>query len=472
MPQRPPHILWILSDEHRGQAMSHAGDPNVRTPVMDAMSASGASFKRAYANCPVCTPSRGSIFSGRHAHCGPVQGFADVYKSSAPSIATVLREAGYHTAYFGKWHCGTVKDQQLREIAGDDRFAAAERHRTPENLRAGFQDWFGFENNNQHFRSSYYANDALVPTPINGYETDGLTDLVIDYLRNYTRDQPLFLVLSVTPPHFPLEVPERWKRHDPDVLKLPANWVENRVHLEALATYCAMIENLDWNLGRLLSAKDVLPRFARERTLATYFSDHGDYMGSHGLCCAKAHPHEESVRVPAIFNWPGQIPPRGAINGLFSLVDLMPTTLGLAGVEIPPWRQGHDFSEALRGHDYDGPDAVLLEMVGNPRFRMAGLDWRGLVTRRWKYAVYETGQEMLFDLSEDPAELRNLAIDRRDIARDLRRELLKLLHHTREPFFDVILEHGVPVPPARDANDKSIPYFLTLGPSRDPSPQS
>ena len=99
MPNRLPNILLILSDEHCGYAMTHAGDPNVRTPAMDRLALQGASFQRAYANCPICTPSRGTIFSGRHAHAGPVSGFFDVYKASAPSTATILRELGYHTAY-------------------------------------------------------------------------------------------------------------------------------------------------------------------------------------------------------------------------------------------------------------------------------------------------------------------------------------------------------------------------------------
>ncbi|SVD62738.1 uncharacterized protein METZ01_LOCUS415592, partial [marine metagenome] len=106
-----PHIIYILSDEHRGQAMSHTGDTNVRTPWMDRLAREGVSFERAYANCPICTPSRGTIFSGRHAHSGPVAGFFDVFKPTAPSTATELRKLGYRTAYFGKWHCGIVRNQ-------------------------------------------------------------------------------------------------------------------------------------------------------------------------------------------------------------------------------------------------------------------------------------------------------------------------------------------------------------------------
>ena len=89
MPSELPNILILLSDEHCGMAMSHAGDPNVRTAAMDRLASEGVSFPRAYANCPICTPSRGTIFSGRHAHAGPVSGFFDVYKATAASTATI-----------------------------------------------------------------------------------------------------------------------------------------------------------------------------------------------------------------------------------------------------------------------------------------------------------------------------------------------------------------------------------------------
>ena len=133
MPQQP-HVIYILSDEHFGGAMGHMGDANVRTPNMDRMAAEGVSFERAYANCPVCTPSRGTIFSGRHAHAGPVQFFFDVFKASAPSTATMLRAAGYHTAYFGKWHCGVVHDQEpalVRERREGVHALAASHARVP-----------------------------------------------------------------------------------------------------------------------------------------------------------------------------------------------------------------------------------------------------------------------------------------------------------------------------------------------------
>lgn len=437
-----PHILYVLSDEHRGQAMSHLGDPNVKTPVMDQLAREGASFTRAYANCPICTPSRGTIFSGRHAHSGPVSGFFDVYKTTAPSTATILREAGYYTAYFGKWHCGIVRNQIPPEARTYPEQYKGSPQRTPEYHRAGFQDWFGFENLNQHFASYYYRGGDVNPTKADGYETDAYTDLVIDYLKNYERDEPLFLVLSVTPPHFPLLVPEMWKCFDPAALQVWPNFTDTPFMRECLATYYAMIENLDWNIGRLMEALRSLPRF--ENTLTVYFSDHGDFMGSHGRQSRKEHPHEESVRIPAIFHWPSHLPKQGTTSGLFSLVDLLPTTLGLLNLAIPPHVQGTDFSPALRGETFTAPEAVLLEMVNNPRWNLDFLDWRGFVTERWKYAFYETGEQLLFDLINDPYELHNLADANPQKSAEMQAMLLRLLTQTREPYFDVLIEHGVP----------------------------
>jgi arylsulfatase A-like enzyme len=461
--------------------MSHAGDANLRTPALDALAAAGVSFRRAYANCPVCTPSRGTIFSGRHAHAGPVAGFFDVYKATAPSLATELRRHGYHTAYFGKWHCGIVQDQRPAVVREDKhRFPGGSRHRTPEWHRAGFQDWVAFENLNKHFDVSVYRNDALEPERLEGYETDVLTEEALRYLREYRREQPLFLVLSVTPPHFPLIVPDRWKRWDPATLQVPPNFREHPVPpsagnspspwgkehpgwapasmRQALADYYAMIENLDWNIGRLSAA------LTETNAVFSYISDHGEFLGSHGLCERKEHPHEEGVRVPALFHWPGHVAARGLTEGLFGLVDFAPTLLGLVGASAPAWMQGRDFSPLLCGEPFTPPDLQLLEMVQNPRWNLDYLDWRGLVTEHWKYAYYETGHELLFDLRDDPWEQHNLASHRPDLCAEWRTRLLAELRATREPFFDVLLEHGAPCAPARNAS--GLDYQIVGWPTR------
>lgn len=459
-----PNIVYILSDEHRGQAMRHAGDSNLRTPFMDQLAAEGVSFRRAYANCPVCTPSRGTIFSGRHAHCGPVRDFFGAFQPAAPSTATWLRRQGYHTAYIGKWHCGVVHNQRpsvVRDRPGD---YPGEPVRTPEDRRAGFQDWAGFEVINQPFQTYVYRNHDEQPTRLPGYQTDALTDEAIRYLESYKTDRPLFLTLSVEPPHFPCLAPEQYRRFNPASLLVGPNFaklhpflaetfpeIDERTFREILANYYAMIENLDANIGRLLAALERLPSF--ENTLVVYISDHGDFVGNHGMGTCKIHHFEESVRIPALFRWPGRIPAQGSVNGLFGLVDLQATVFGLIGVPQPAWNQGVDWSPRLRGEQMAEPRDLLLEMSGAPRWTPRFTDWRGLVSERWKYAYYDDGREFLHDLEADPAELHNLAGDRPEVTGQFRARLLQALRETREPFFDVIIEHGVRPEPARYIRD-------------------
>lgn len=440
-----PHVLLILSDEHRGQAMGHAGDVNLRTPEMDRLAAEGASFRRAYANCPICTPSRGTIFTGRHAHAGPIRGFFESFQPGAPTIATEFRKAGYQTAYFGKWHGSQVYSEVPAVVRESPERWGGIPNRTPEHMRGGFQDWFAFEINNKPFDGFYYHQSEVEPRAMTGFQTDWLTDLAIDYLRKHDPEQPLFMVLSIEPPHFPLDAPERFKRFDPANLSVRPNFIDTPEHRRDLAMYYAMIENLDWNIGRLRGALATLTGF--DNLVTAYVSDHGEYAGSHARSQRKEHPHEESVRIPAIFHYPAVIHAQGAVEGLFSLVDLAPTLLGLTELGVPAWMQGRDFSPHLRGRSMELPREVLLEMTGSPRWNLDFSDWRGFVDDKTKYAFYETGFEVLFDLEEDPYEMENLASRDPARCRRCRNLLLHLLRETREPYFDVIMEHGVPMPP-------------------------
>lgn len=455
-----PHVVLVLSDEHRGQAMGHAGDANVLTPVMDRMSADGASFRRAYANCPVCTPSRGTIFSGRHAHCGPVPNFFAAYQAAAPSLATWLRHAGYRTAYIGKWHCGIVHDQLPPHVRDHREEYPGIPLRTPEDRRAGFQDWAAFEVINSPFNTFIYRDHDENPTKLPGYQTDVLVDEAIRQLKTYRRQQPLFMVVSVEPPHFPCIPPQHHRRIDPDTLKVDPNFarlnelfaevfppLDPRMLREILCNYYSMIENLDANLGRLLDAIRQLPQM--RNTIVVYLSDHGDYVGNHGMQTCKIHHHEESLRIPAIFHWPDRIPRQGQIDGLFGLVDLQATLCGLIGQEPPPWNQGFNWAPALLGHACDAPQEQLIEMCGVPRWTPRFTDWRGIVNDRWKYAFYDNGRQFLHDLRHDPYEMRNVINEHPDVVATCRKRLLELLHQTREPFFDIIMNHGVTPEPAR-----------------------
>ena len=455
MPTQRPNIIYVLSDEHRGQSMSHMGDPNVSTPVLDRLAAEGVSFSRAYANCPVCTPSRGTIFSGRHAHAGPVQSFWDVYKPAAPSTAHELRRAGYSTCYVGKWHPGVVRDQvppALRERPDNpERINYSSMRRTPEDLRGGFEDWFAFETSSGIFDPRYFHKNEINPRQLHGYTTDAFTDLAIEYLEEYASDKPLFMVLSVVPPHFPLVVPDKWKRLDPEKVQLRPNVPESSdiPHSvarfpdlrERMAAYFGMIENLDWNIGRLIDAIDTIPFF--DNTLVVYISDHGEFLGSHGRIERKELPHEESIRIPGIFRWKDVIPAQGARPELFSLVDLQKTVLGLAGMRAPQFDQGFDCSGIiLNSSSTPGQDKLLIEMHGSPRWILDEPDWRAVLTKDWKYVFFDNGKELLFDLGNDPYELDDLSQTTRDRVEAMKSMLLAELERTREPYFDVLIRNG------------------------------
>ncbi|MCJ8330264.1 MAG: sulfatase-like hydrolase/transferase [Lentisphaeria bacterium] len=441
---KQPHIIYILSDEHYAGAMSHRGDPNIKTPFMDQMAEEGVAFNNAFSNCPVCTPARGIIFSGRHAHCGAVQNFFDVYKASAPSMATILKDAGYHTAYFGKWHCGVVLDQLPSAFWCDteDHFNKY-AWRTPEYHRGGFEDWYAFEANDKQFKGWYWDQHDREPKKMTEFQTDWLTRLATDYINDYDGDKPLFLVLSIEPPHFPLDPPEENKRWNPDDLIVRENFVEKDDARERLANYYGLIENLDTNLGKFMNVLKANERFG-DNTLSIYFSDHGEFMGSHGLWELKSHPNEESVRIPAIFHWPEELAPQKPREELFSLVDLMPTILGAAGVAIPNYCQGMDFSPALRGEAFEGPEEVFLEMHGGPRWNLDFLDWRGYRTDTWKYSYYETGHELMFNLEEDPYELNDLSKADPERCQAMKERLLEILDETEDNYYKIIIEHGVP----------------------------
>ena len=147
-------------------------------------------------------------------------------------------------------------------------------------------------------------------------------------------------------------------------------------------------------------------------------------------------------------------------GGRSSLVDLMATTLGLVGADLPPWNQGVDFSPLLRGEPFDRPQSVLLEVVGCPRASLNYMDWRGYVSEQWKYAYYESGLEMLFDLAADPYEMHNLADDDPGACATHRAHLLELLGQTREPFFDVLIEHGRKnIEPVTNVSGSEYPVF-------------
>ncbi|MHC4873632.1 MAG: sulfatase family protein, partial [Planctomycetota bacterium] len=336
------NVIWIFTDQHQATMLSCNGDPNVNTPNIDRLANSGINFKRAVAGFPLCCPFRGTLLTSRYPHeCVP--GHQYQMPPEMPTIASAFKDNGYHTAYFGKWHLDGFKE-------GKDGRAA--HHVVPSERRGGFDYWMGYENNNAQWDCWIHGTDAEKPYRLPGYETDCLTDLFIEHLDKQAEgDKPFFTALSVQPPHPPYFAPEEYmRRHNPATVKLRPNVacipsIEERVRT-SVAGACAMIENFDWNVGRIISALE--KNGLADNTYIMIFSDHGDLLGSHGQF-NKTSPLEESIRIPFIIGAAGSLgtryrTPAGPVEEVINHVDIAPTTLGLAGIKTPDWMCGYDYS--------------------------------------------------------------------------------------------------------------------------------
>ncbi len=439
--QARPNAIWIFGDQHRGQAVGYMGDPNVHTPNIDRLATEGATFTAAVAGAPLCSPYRGSLLTGMYPHqCVP--GHEHRMPPEQSTIATVFEEAGYQTAYFGKWHVDGFHEREGR----------AAMHIVPPERRGDFDVWVGYENNNSQWDCWVHGGEAdsafhyRLPT----YETDALTDLFIEYIRQRGHEavsgdrRPFFAVLSVQPPHDPYVAPAEWMaRHTPGSVRLRANVPEVPRVVErarrTLAGYYAMIENLDWNLGRVRSALDE-SGFAHD-THIIFFSDHGDMHGSHGQFL-KTAPWEEAIRVPFVIG--GGVPLYAYQRGRFDVpvnhVDIAPTTLGLCGLNKPDWMAGTDYS-GYRVPNRPVPDerdsAFLQIVVPTKHPDSTDRPWRGIVTRDgWKYVALEGQPWLMFDLNEDAYEQVNLAHNTQFAAerRKLQGCLASWIHDTDDSF--------------------------------------
>ncbi len=431
-----PNVIWIFGDQHRGQSLGYMGDPNVSTPHLNRLADEGITFTRAVAGFPLCSPFRGALISGQYPH-RVTPGHQTQLDPSLPTVATAFNEAGYHTAWYGKWHIDGAQERERRTAM----------HIIPPERRGHFRKWIGYENNAPQFDCWVHGGEGedAFHYRLPGYETDALTDLFIEHLRERAgEDEPFFAGLSVIPPHDPYHAPPEWMaRHIPARVELRPNVPDIPRIVERarndLAGYHAMIENLDWNVGRIRAALEELGLY--ENTHVLFFSDHGDMHGSHGQF-RKTSPWEESLRIPFII---GGGPHRYHHDSGFhevpvNHVDIAPTSLGLCGLEAPAWMQGTDYSGyRLRDREIgDVPDSAYLQAVVPTGYaHTMDRPWRGIVTRdNWKYVALEGQPWLLFNLNEDPYEQANHAHNSLYHAerRRLQARLAEWIDHTGDSF--------------------------------------
>ena len=382
------------------------------------MASEGITLKNTISNAPVCTPWRAAFLTGQYPLTNGVFLNDVQLPTDRPTLGTCLKDGGYRTGYVGKWH-----------VDGNRRTAFT----PPGPRRQGWDHWAVLNCTHSYLRSKYYLNDDDRIREWDGYDAITQTDAALDFIeQSAEEEQPFALVLSWGPPHNPYrDIPDKYLEMYPveDAEVRPNCADPNR---EDLSGYYAHVTALDEQLGRiqdLLEEKDLM-----ENTVFVYTSDHGDMIGSHGQE-RKQKPWDESIRVPFVIRCPNQVGKGVTLTKPINMVDLMPTLLSFAGIDIPSTVEGRDISGLFTGREPDGDD-VALTMCIAPFAEYTGLPWRGVRTSRYTYTRRLDGPWLLFDNESDPYQLHNLidSSEHRALQAELESHLKRLLEDRNDPF--------------------------------------
>lgn len=431
-----PNLIFVLADQLRLQSCAYAGDARAQTPRIDRFAAEATDFSNCVSGSPMCAPYRASLFTGKYSSSTGMVINELRLSPQHRTLGHVLGEGGHATSYIGKWHLWA--NQLGRHDEPRNSFTP------PGPQRLGFDGFWASYGFHHTYWNQYYHTDSPQQITIPGYEPDGQTDLAIAQLQELAAgERPFALFLSYGTPHDPWgadNVPGEWLARFRDVeFTLPPNYrPDNDPHADAWArlnpaqreqlpewmrVYYAMTANLDWNFGRLLDALDASGR--REETIVVFTSDHGEMFGAQGRR-AKNIFYEESLRVPFLMRWPGQIPAGRATEAPLNTPDIMPTLLTLLDLPVPAEVEGASLAHSARGEDGPEPAAAFLQGMGATAIFEDGHEWRALRSRRHTFAVYRAdGEEHLYDNLADPYQQRNMAGEaaQRDLLLDFRQQL-------------------------------------------------
>jgi choline-sulfatase len=437
---RPKNVLFLLSDQHHPRAMSWTGHAHARTPNLDALARSGTAFESAYCANPVCAPSRASILTGLYTHHHNTLKNDVPWPPNIPTMAHHFSRAGYASALIGKAHFADGQthgfDYRLDfnewfQYLGPKTQLYADELPAP-NGGCGFPQVYDLWESGDPWKETRKAESRETmatgrPSPME--ERDHFDSWVaresVRFLRTYAGKQPLFLIASFLKPHGPFSPPPRfidpdWKRsiHLPrthgkvDLASVP-KLIRDRIAkadatlhdpekaLLRLAMYYACIAHLDQSIGEVMRALEEAG--LSEDTLVVYSSDHGDMCGEHGMW-DKFVFYEASAGVPLILRVPG-VTQGGAVSGApVSQVALLPTLLELCGLPVPGGLDETSLVPFLREPGRRQSRPVFSE------FQMGGKAERYMIRRGdWKYCHYLADTPELYNLRDDPEEMRNLA---------------------------------------------------------------
>lgn len=427
-------------------------DP-VLTPNLDRFAREGVVFTNAVSNRPVCSPYRASLLTGRYPFSNGVT--TNCYSGSVPydvhlrederCVSDVLKDAGYSCGYIGKWHLEAPHEPYLFPRGAGGIW---DEYTPPGPRRHGFDFWHSYGCHDNHMRPHYWTADAPRDQYVefDEWSPHHEAGVAVDYIRNRNgalrpADRPFALFVSVNPPHMPFEMvpPEYVARYgdktSTDLLTRPnvdLNTELGQVAKRWAKHYFAAVTGVDEQFGRIVQAlKD---EGLENDTIVVFTSDHGEMMGSHGRMY-KSSWYEESFGVPFVIRWPGHLR-AGREDLLLSVPDIMPTLLGLAGLErrIPTQVEGADYSGLLLGKGGQRPTSALY-LLHAPETPETSA--RGVKTMRYTYAIERNAdgeQRHLFNNERDPYQMKDLIGTAPALERELEAELNGWLERTGDPW--------------------------------------
>jgi arylsulfatase A len=375
--KRPNVVLIMTDDQGWGDIRSHGND-KIDTPVMDKLAADGVRFDRFFVS-PVCAPTRASLLTGRYhlrtgTH-GVTRGYENM-RSAEVTIAEALKQAGYATGCFGKWHNGA--------------------HYPWHPNGQGFDEFLGFccGHWNNYFDTTLDRNGRLVKTK--GYISDVLTDAAIKFIEK-NKSRPFFCYVPYNAPHSPFQVPDKYFG------KYKARGLDDKT-----ACVYGMCENLDDNIGRILRRLDEL-RLSGS-TIVLFLTDNGPntdrYNG--GMKGRKASTHEGGIRVPLFIRWPGHIKAGTAVTQIAAHIDIFATIIELCDVPMPKTlpQDGVSLVPLLKGETASWPERMIFTFR-TPRGQTDEIPG-SVRTQRWR-AVKARKTWELYDMVGDPGQKENVA---------------------------------------------------------------
>ena len=451
-----PNVIVVLVDDLRFDEFGAGGHPYLETPHIDRLATEGVMFTNAFHAVSLCSPNRASIFTGQYpSRHGIIDNVArDRASHRLQTYPRAMQAAGYETGFIGKWHMGNDP--------------------TP---RPGFDYWAALPGQGKTIDPDIFEDGRL--HRVDGYVTDLLTDRAVDFIER-DRDRPFMLHVSHKAVH-----PEAAQRDDgssdptinrtytpaerhkgvyeeevferrPNVVMSPDDLVGKpalqrslrfRDSPESVAEFsffldpgtseetirrrAEMILSVDDGLGRILEAlekQDIL-----DDTFVLFTSDNGFFFGEHWLSQERRLPYEESVRQPLLVRYPPLATAGAKLDGLAVSVDIAPTVLDVGKAMIGDHVQGRSLVPLMQGDDTGWRDSVLIEFYTheNPRPWLMDMDYRAVRTDRYKliHWMQHPDERELYDLHEDPYELRNLIDDpgMQSVAQALENELAELV---------------------------------------------